>query len=272
MATLAHRRPTRFGLATLAVLPLLAGCAWEDAAFKQTTTIKAPSAPSLKVDARNGAIHVHTGTGSEVVIEATVKMTTQERLGQVTLVADKNTDGVLEVYAKPPEGGWKSSEGCAFDVAVPSAAPVALTTDNGSIHCEGMKGRGVFETSNGSVHVIDHDGTVKIGTSNGRIEVTGATGAVESRTSNGSVTVRLAAANTGPVVIRTSNGSVTLDLGSGFRGRLGVQTSNGSISLPSAAEGLTVNQSGHNSATVTVGQGGPDSSIETSNGSVTVRR
>jgi DUF4097 and DUF4098 domain-containing protein YvlB len=257
-----------------AAVTLLVGCAWDEAAFHQTTTVKAPhaSGQGLKVTARNGWISVHRESGAEVQIVATVKMVSEQRLGEATLVADRNAEGVLEVYAKPPPGGWKSSEGVDFDISTPEAVPVNLTTDNGRIESAGMTGRGVFETSNGSVMVLNHDGPVEADTSNGKVEISGANGPVKAKTSNGSVRVVLSERNPGPVHIDTSNGAVSLELGRSFRGELTVDTSNGSITLPDAGGDLSVKRHGRHSATLRFGEGGEPSSIETSNGRVHVRR
>jgi DUF4097 and DUF4098 domain-containing protein YvlB len=248
------------------------GCAgWDEARFKQTTTIPPPKGEvrALDVQTRNGAVEVHSG--GDLAITATLRMVSEERLGQATLVADLGNDGLLVVRAEPPPGGWKSSEGCAFDVTVPRGVPAELKTANGEITCRGMSGRGVFQTSNGAVTVLDHDGPVKADTSNGRIEVERNSGPVEAHTSNGSITVRLGAASPGPVRLRTSNGAVTLQFGDAFRGDLGIHTSNGSIHLPSGHDGVSIERDGRHNARLRVGKGGEDSEIETSNGSVTVK-
>lgn len=262
------------GLALAAGTLLTGGCVWDEASVVQTTTLSAPytEGTGLRVEARNGSVSVREGAGEEIVVAATLKMKTQERVGQVTLVADQNDDGVLMVYAKPPPGGWKSSEGCSFDVTVPSPMPVDLRTGNGAVECAGMRGEGVFETSNGSVTVLGHDGPVRARTSNGRVEVLDVAGPIEARTSNGNVVVRLAKENAGPVRIATSNGSVTLDLGPAFRGEMTVRTSNGSVRIPAERDGVDIVKRGKRSATVRFGDGGEASSVSTSNGSVTVRR
>ncbi len=201
-------------------------------------------------------------------------MVSEERLGQATIVANRNSSGVLEVSAKAPEGGWRNSEGCDFEIAVPDAAGVDLSTGNGAIEIEGLSGAAKLETSNGRITIKGHSGSVEARTSNGRIEATDVGGPVNARTSNGSVTVRLAAASEGPATIQTSNGAVTLELSAAFRGDLDAHTSNGSIHVPSSPpDGVRKFSSrvDRNSAHLAIGDNGPASSVQTSNGSVTIK-
>jgi len=265
-------------LAVLAAAPLVgAGCAWDSARFVQTAHVTAPSVAGagLKVDTRNGSILVHkAGTADgQVSISAELRMTTQERLDQSTIMANRNASGVLEVSATPPAGGWRSSEGCSFDITMPDVSGVELRTTNGKIRIEDLSGRAVLETSNGSITVLNHAGDLDAETSNGRIEATGVAGAVSVRSSNGGITVGVAETATGPIKVRTSNGAVTLNLPAAYRGTLDIQTSNGSIHLPSSAPaGVTrfmTRNDGH-SAQMAVGESGPASEVRTSNGSVKV--
>lgn len=285
MVAITDRRPVRrLSLPRLLlVLPLastllISGCMWERAKFRQTTNVTAPHVASsgLKVRTRNGSVQVHKAptADGQVSIAATLYMVSPERLSQATIVANRSSAGVLEISAKPPEGGWRSSEGCSFEIVVPDAAGVELSTGNGALEIEGLSGSAKLDTSNGAITVRDHDGPVVAETSNGRIEATDVGGSIDARTSNGSVTVRLGDRSVGPAKIRTSNGSVTVELSAAFRGALDVSTSNGSVRMPSSAPAGVdkfTSRANRRSAHLQVGDGGPASSIDTSNGSVTVK-
>ena len=92
---------SRFRAATLALLVtplLLSGCFYQSARFSQTVTSTAPRAAAggLKVTTRNGSISVkRDASRSDVAITATVRTTTQERLGEVSIVADRDPSGAL---------------------------------------------------------------------------------------------------------------------------------------------------------------------------------
>ena len=60
-------------------------------------------------------------------------MVSDERLLATTISANRDGSGVLVIEATPPDGGWKSSEGCAFDISIPDAKDVTLKSSNGAI-------------------------------------------------------------------------------------------------------------------------------------------
>jgi DUF4097 and DUF4098 domain-containing protein YvlB len=105
-------------------------------------------------------------------------------------------------------------------------------------------------------------------TSNGRIELSDVHGPVKADTSNGSVLVRLTPDGEGPVNVDTSNGSVTLEISPDFTGELEMSTSNGSIRVP---EGVRARAGSRRFAAIVLNEGGVESTIATSNGSINVR-
>lgn len=257
----------------LVAVMLISGCGFGTARFQQTSNVTAPHAPggSIKVTSRNGAIAVKRAAVADVAITATLRMTTQERIAQATISANRNAEGVLEIAALPPPGGWRTSEGCSFEVLVPDAVPVDLETGNGAIEIAGLAGVAKLRTSNGAIRVADHNGELDAKTSNGRIEADGVAGKIVARSSNGRIVLRQTVG--APVVANTSNGAVSVELAESFRGVLDIGTSNGSISLPGAApSGVAkfLSESRRGRAKLTV-EDGPTSTIRTSNGSVTVR-
>lgn len=252
----------------------LGGCVL--ATKEQVTTIPVPhmAGSALIVTAHNGHITVHTASGSQVQVVATLRMTSDERLATTTITANRDTAGALVIAATPPGGSWQSNEGCGFDVSLPDVQNATLKSNNGRIELAGASGAAIVKTSNGSISISRHSGSIDADTSNGRIEIDGASGPVKAETSNGSVRIVLGSGSAGPVNVETSNGAVTLQVASSFAGTISAKTSNGSISAPEARSGSTpisVDRSGRTQATVRIGTGGPDSSIRTSNGSITIR-
>lgn len=253
----------------------LGGCHFALDTKEQVTTIPVPhvAGSGLKVTAHNGHIDVKKASGAEVSIVATLRMISDERLKATTITANRDAAGILVISATPPDE-WKGNEGCGFDITLPEARGITLKTSNGSIHTSDLAGAAELATSNGSITVASHDGAVHAGTSNGRVEVVDVTGGVDCTTSNGSVKVTLAAASPGPVKIDTSNGSITLEVGKAFAGSISADTSNGSISTPDARSGyaaLNVQRQGKHRAVVTLGSSGAKSTLDTSNGSITIK-
>jgi hypothetical protein len=237
-------------------------------------TLNAPhvAETALQVEAHNGSATItRDAAAKDVSITATLRMTSEQRLGDTKIFADRDpATHALVIHATPPGGEWESREGISYVIATPGASGVKVRTGNGSIRIAGLSGSADLQTSNGRIEATDHAGPVVARTSNGSVVATNVSGPVDTRTSNGSVTVALADSAPGPVSIRSSNGSVQLHVGSGFQGTLRADTSNGSVTVPIGS--AKVKGQGRTSATVAFSDSGPESTIETSNGSVRVER
>jgi hypothetical protein len=268
-----RRRVVTASLIPLGLASLLGGCGFAAPLHEQTVTINAPQtvAGGIDVEAHNGAVTITRVEGSQVTIVATLKMQTEDRLGATQVTATRDADQTLVVRAVPPQG-WRSREGVSFDITLPEARGVKASSSNGRITIAGLSGDAQLETSNGAILVRGHDGAVKASTSNGAIEGDGIAGPVDVRTSNGAIEMALADSNAGPAKLRTSNGAVRLEVGPAFVGELDVETSNGSINVPEGSNGVEVRSLRRGNASLRFGGGGSSSVIDTSNGSVRVRR
>ena len=274
----------------VALAPLtILGCGWDEPArFTRTDTLSQPHVPAspVQVEVANGSIEIVKGTAAEVLINAEVKATTQERLDNTHVVVTRTADQALEIHVDWPDGVRLGSEGCSLVVTMPDAASVNLKTSNGRLSVEGVgtdltlrtsngritagdiPGRVDAHTSNGRIVLTNIGGAIDVGTSNGAVELTGIMGPVKADTSNGSVTIRLAGEATGPVQVSSSNGSATLAVGDAFAGELRLKTSNGGVRVngPVGTKSMTLGK--HSGTLVFAGSG--SSEVSTSNGSITV--
>ncbi len=224
----------------------------------------------LDIHTRNGSVAVSRADGDEILITATLRARTRERLEKMKVVAEESESGVLVIRPEPADGRWLNNEGCSLEVSAPAAATASglkVKTGNGRITVSGVSGRADLDTSNGRITVTEAAGEVIADTSNGRIELTDVPGPVTADTSNGAVIVRLTPDGHGPVLIDTSNGSVTLEVGRDFAGTLRARTSNGRVDIPDRFER---GDRRRNAADLAMGDG-PPSIISTSNGSIRVR-
>jgi hypothetical protein len=252
------------------------------------------SASPIKVRTENGAVDIKAlGTSSApapVKLQAELRARTVERLSQTRILATRDPDGALFVRVEWPEGGRLGSEGCSFEILTPDARGADIQSTNGAIRIENLGGNAVLRTSNGNITAQSHEGGVDASTSNGgihlngiggevvaessngNIAIDGGRGAARAKTSNGSIKVRFEDGAAGPAILSTSNGSVTLVCGSSFRGRLLMGTSNGGVHFNSPP-GVRTISTNKRDAVVVVGERGedaPESSIQTSNGTIQV--
>jgi DUF4097 and DUF4098 domain-containing protein YvlB len=251
-----------FGLA-------VGGCGWvgfTPASFKAVSksSVPAETGKNLSVETDNGSIEVGAWDSKEVLVEATIRATTQERLDK-TSVKTVQENGKIIITVSWPEGKRLGNEGADLVVHVPKGDGARLATSNGAIKATGLHGMGKFETSNGAVTITEHDGAIDVETSNGGVKVIQANSSVKVDTSNGAINVSLADSAKGPVDLDSSNGGVTLEVGSAFSGTLTADTSNGSCKFTDKSGNTTKSKSLSHSF-----GSGPASVIKTSNGSVTV--
>lgn len=267
----------RANCAALALLLLscgatITGCVDFGAPFSETRVFTAPvQAPSpLVVETVNGKVTVERAAVDETEVTAVVRARSQERLEATQIVAEKEGDA-LRLSVVWPAPGRMNSEGCSFEVRVPTAEGVVVRTSNGSILIEGLAGKADLRTSNGSIRVHDHAGPVLARTSNGSVVAQNVGGPVDVDSSNGSMTVSLAPENPGPIRATTSNGSIAVSLSPAFAGELAASTSNGRVRLTGGQ--ATLVSADRNSLTLRFGdQSGAvqRSVLDTSNGSIRI--
>lgn len=255
-------------------LAALSGCViLDEAKFKRTIDLAVPHVAdaAIDVDTANGNITVLAGKASDVVITANLRATMQERADAVTVTADRDSSGKLIVRANWPEKR-RNNEACSFEITLPQALGARLATSNGNIEIGGLSGQATLETSNGNVLATGHAGAITADTSNGNIILKNVGAPVKADTSNGKITVELASDATGPLELDSSNGSIDVLLSPVFVGEIHADTSNGKVLLQDL-KSATVHRSEKTSASVSIGQpaGGKKSTLETSNGSITVR-
>ncbi|MHC4216974.1 MAG: DUF4097 family beta strand repeat-containing protein [Planctomycetota bacterium] len=286
------------GLAAVLVLPMTAcSYSWNNNFKYRADTdlsLTADHIPgsALVVDTKNGRIEVIAEPQrTDVSIEARVRCrgTTQaeadERLAATTISITRSADQTLIVQPVFP-GQRRGGEGASFSIKIPDANGLNLDTSNGTIVATGFSGHLRADTSNGSIRVTDHDGTAHVDTSNGGVTVTNLSGSlwadtsnggitltnvngpVEADTSNGAIRLSLAGDQSGPLKLDTSNGAITVEVGGAFAGSVSFDTSNGAIHIEDQTGRISSSTLSRNEGRVTVGEGGPASRLDTSNGSI----
>ena len=284
-------RSSRIGLGLLYVLILagLAGCqtgnGWQ--ALERETRVSHVdhlAGMGLRVSAGNGGVTVRREDRADVQITAELRAQTQDRLAEAKVVSQRDDAGVLEVYVDWPGGKAKNNEACSFELLLPDAAKIEVTTSNGGvsvqhvgdeavlrtsngkIHVQGVQGPVYGDTSNGQIHVMDVSGLVDVKTSNGRVEVINATGTIKAHSSNGAIH---AMSVTEPFELRTSNGEITIALADTFAGEVELGTSNKGVSAL-GLDKVEVIDSGSKSMHLRFSGGDSKSTARTSNGKIRI--
>ena len=215
------------------------------------------------LDNVNGGIEISSWDRNEISVEALIrikapsKSKAEELYKKIDFVIEKKTD-YLRIEADLPRIrqvvmglGGHISINIHYEVRVPRYTNLDLTTVNGGIDVEEVRGRFDIRTTNGSIDLRGMEGEGDLKTVNGGIkcQIVGfpRRGRLEIKTTNGGVHLWLPNDVDGSLEAKTINGGIDLDipltkkikvkrrmisgvLGDG-EGMIKVRTTNGGISI-----------------------------------------
>ncbi len=202
----------------------------------------------LSVQTSGGSIELHGGNGSEVEVQAFVKVDghllkpndpmLDELKAYYEIKIEKSGNTVI-AHAKRTSYSslWKRAN-ISFIVFAPTRVASKLLTSGGSIQADALKGDQSLKTSGGSIRIESVTGVVDATTSGGSIQVKDQKGHLTLHTSGGSITVDKAY---GTISGHTSGGGIHL---TDILGEAEVSTSGGGISVIGYAEYLSASTSG----------------------------
>ena len=214
-----------------------------------------PSIGRLSVEGHNGSATVKGWSRSDVLVRARVDSEAETQgaadflASQVTIYSDGG-----QIRSIGPDSHDHSGWSVSYEVFVPQATDLSVTTHNGGITVSDVRGQMHFEAHNGDVHLNRLAGDV---------------GAV---THNGGIAVELMGSlwDGRQLEVNTHNGSIAVAMPTGYSAHVQAETSKGRIQsdFPITVTGelrpakLDTN----------IGAGGPLIHLTTYNGEVTLNR
>ena len=217
---------------------------------------------TLEVKGTNGAIKAVPG--ARLAVHA-VKRGRRSSPADVKIEVVPHAEGVTvcAVYPSPdgtPNTCRPGDEGrmrvrnndvkVRFTVTVPPGVRLVARTVNGSVEAKGLTGDAVIRTVNGPVDVETE-------------------GRAEAETVNGPIEASLGAMGGRPLAFKTVNGPVTVRLPASVNATVRAETVNGRISTDFDLRSASV---GRRKLTGILGAGGPEVSVTTVNGPVSLLR
>ncbi|MEO1008108.1 MAG: hypothetical protein AAFX79_06055 [Planctomycetota bacterium] len=263
---------------------LSSGCAfhgshWGHASYHQadyelSISAEHPGEPPdlVKVENSNGSVRVvEHDDASTIVIDATVRLRTDDRAERFDILASVEAGNVLRVRPLWPDGRKLGNESCSFRIAAPRETALDVRTSNGSIVVEGGDEGAVLRSSNGAITVVDRAGSLVATTSNGKITVLRTRGELDLETSNGGIRVEDAHLGDGALRAVTSNGSINAEIGDALPGRVYARTTNGTARIYQRPEGgSTKTIARGRTLELAIGDASGEVDLRSSNGSVTL--
>jgi hypothetical protein len=215
---------------------------------------------TLRVSGINGSIHAELAAGKDVVVEAE-KWGGHSDPERVKIEVSQDARGV-NICARYPRrwgGGLTDCNGFGtignndvqvrFHVQVPAGVTARFANVNGPIEALGLHGPVAARTVNGAVHLETSE-------------------EADATTVNGSIVAR-ARPGSQDLSFRTVNGSIRLELPADASAELHARTINGSLSsdFPVEMHGGWIGRR----LLGRIGHGGPDVTLQTINGSISLR-
>jgi len=234
--------------------------------FNKVVPLSAKGAFSL--DNVNGAVTITTWTEGKVEIRA-AKTTNKDakNLEKVKIQVESANDSVSVKTVYPERENTGVS--VTYDVKVPEGVNLdKVSTVNGKLSITGPFGRVSAETVNGRVFADKASGELSLSTTNGDIEALNVRGRIKSNTVNGSIRLAVTALEN-RITAETVKGSITLQMSAPqeLNANLRAETVNGSISVDFPVSFQNLNKTKH-TLEGRMGQGGPQISLQTVNGSI----
>ncbi|WP_146180205.1 DUF4097 family beta strand repeat-containing protein [Opitutus sp. ER46] len=187
----------------------------------------------------NGEVTVRTWDRNEIQITGERSAKTEEELALIELKIDPRPERVaIDVKLPKRKKGWfgggEIRANVEFTITVPVGARLdAVSTVNGTVNIQGVRGRVHASTVNGAVKAVDIAGDVSLSTVNGGINAQlaalQADGEVEAECVNGGVTLKLPANASAKIDASVVNGGIDCDFPVQVNGKIGGRRLNGVI-------------------------------------------
>lgn len=238
--------------------------------FSKVLPLKSGGTFSLKNV--NGSINITTWKEDKVDIKA-LKTTKgdPDKLKEVKIEveATANSVSVNTIFPK----GKNIRVSVNYEVKVPQGINLGkVRSTNGSVYITGPVGSTNASTTNGRIELDGAKGTISLSSTNGRIEAVNIRGELDVDTTNGTIVLEMLSFED-TIKARTTNGSITLRIGSleKVNADFSARTVNGSISLDLPITLKSMKKS-RRSLEGQIGQGGPEISLRTTNGSIKITK
>jgi DUF4097 and DUF4098 domain-containing protein YvlB len=265
-------------LVVLTILALAVAClltfAWGGdyrEEFAKTLPLKAGE--SFALDNVNGKVSVATWKDNKVEIKAVKVARDDEKDLKDVEIRVEESAGKVTVKAIWPKFRHHFNVYVDFDIKVPEGVNLnKVETVNGDVAVTGVFASARLETTNGTVSAEGVKGPLDASTTNGGIRVSGQEGKLSAETTNGGIRLDRLTFKDG-LRAETTNGSITLAIESPEKvnATLRAETTNGHISVDFPITLKNLHQS-RRRIEAQIGQGGPEISLATTNGSITITK
>lgn len=213
---------------------------------------------SFEIRNTNGRIRVEAGGKDTIEVVATrrVKAPTEAQ-ARTTLaefeIEEKKSGSHIKLEARSQAFSFMVNRSKSVDYTVRAPSWVNITLDS----------------TNGEIEVVGVGGMLHAESTNGDIRATSLEGGANVETTNGNVHLDFARLSDGGLKSSTTNGDITVSLPRDVKASLSARVTNGSISATDLS--LTTTEQSRRRLEASIGGGGPQVRLSTTNGEIRVR-
>jgi DUF4097 and DUF4098 domain-containing protein YvlB len=175
---------------------------------KETRAFAVSGSPRITLNTFDGRVTVRGWDKQEVSYTATKAAHDDETLKGITIQSQQQGEAVSITASNPDQ----ESGSVDFDVYVPRQSTLHVSSGDGALNLEGVKGQITLRSGDGPIEVANGGGQLQVNTGDGVIRVIKFDGQVDARTGDGEIALD---GNFNALSARTGDGTISLSVPAG---------------------------------------------------------
>jgi DUF4097 and DUF4098 domain-containing protein YvlB len=175
---------------------------------KETRTFAVSGSPRITLNTFDGQVTVRGWDKQEVSFTATKSAHDEETLKGISIQSQQQGEAVSITATNNDQ----ASGSVDFDVYVPRQSTLHVSSGDGALNLEGVKGQITLRSGDGPIEVANGGGQLQVNTGDGVIRVIKFEGQVDARTGDGEIALD---GNFNAVSARTGDGTISLSVPAG---------------------------------------------------------
>ncbi len=175
---------------------------------KETKTFAVSGSPSVTLNTFDGQVTVHGWDKAEVAYTATKTANDEGTLKEISIQSQQQGEAVSITATNNEQHDGSVN----FDVYVPRQSTLHVSSGDGALNLEGVKGQITLRSGDGPIEVSNGGGQLQVNTGDGLIKVIRFEGQVDARTGDGAIALD---GNFNAVSARTGDGTISLSVPAG---------------------------------------------------------
>lgn len=176
---------------------------------KEMKTFSVSGSPRVTLTTFDGQVRVHGWDKPEVSYTATKGAADEETLNQISIQAQQQGDAIS--ISTINNNDYHNAT-VSFDVYVPRQSTLHVSSGDGALNLEGVRGHITLRSGDGPIEVANGGGQLQLNTGDGTIRVIKFDGQVDARTGDGAIALD---GNFNSLSARTGDGTISLSVPAG---------------------------------------------------------